>query len=68
MRFSKDYVALLTGSLVLVEKFMNQSLQFALEAEDDVCIGYAYRGFGEIYDAKGEILLAKLFSKGKRSI
>jgi tetratricopeptide (TPR) repeat protein len=38
---------------------MNQSLQFALEAVDDVCIGCAYRGFGEIYNAKGEILLEK---------
>jgi hypothetical protein len=40
--------ALFTGNLVLAEHLMNQSLLFALEAEDAVCIGCAYRGFGEI--------------------
>jgi tetratricopeptide (TPR) repeat protein len=46
--YELGYVALLTGKLVLAEQLMNQSLQFALEAEDDVCIGCAFRGFGEI--------------------
>ncbi|MEH7239385.1 hypothetical protein [Bacillus sp. JJ1562] len=38
---------MLTGNLVLAEQLMNQSLHFALEVEDDIYIGCAYRGFGK---------------------
>ncbi len=38
---------------------MGESLHDAKRSEDDICIGCAYRGCGEIYKAKGNGLLEK---------
>ena len=57
--YEKGYVELLMNNLELAEKLMNKSLHFAIQSEDNVCLGCAYRGFGEIYRAKGEEVLAK---------
>ena len=46
-------------NIVLAEKLLHQSLQLAIQSEDNVCLGCAYRGLGEIYRAKGEEILAK---------
>lgn len=38
---------------------MNEALNLANESADDVCLGCAYRGLGEIYVAKNQGNLAK---------
>lgn len=42
-----------------VEQLIDESLQYAKQSEDNICIGCAYRGYGEIYQAKGNGLLEK---------
>ena len=46
-------------NIVLAEKLLHQSLQLAIQSEDNVCLGCAYRGLGKIYRTKGEEILAK---------
>ena len=57
--YEQGYVALLMNNIVLAEQLLHQSLQLAIQSEDNVCLGCAYRGLGEVYRAKGEEVLAK---------
>ena len=57
--YEQGYVALLMNNIVLAEQLMHRSLQLAIQLEDNVCLGCAYRGLGEIYRTKGEEVLAR---------
>lgn len=57
--YEQGYVNLKMKNLKKAEHLMGESLKFAKKSEDNVCIGCAYRGYGEIYQAKGNKLLAK---------
>ena len=59
--YEQGYVALMQKKLELAEKFMKESLNFAKESADDVCLGCAYRGLGEFYIANNHETLAKEF-------
>ena len=53
-------------NLELAKQLMNQALQLAIQSNDNVCLGCAYRGLGEIYCAKGEEILAKQYFQNAR--
>ena len=57
--YEQGYVALMQNKMELAEKFMKESLNFAKESADDVCLGCAYRGLGEFYVANNQETLAK---------
>lgn len=57
--YEQGYIALMQNKMELAEKFMKESLNFAKESADDVCLGCAYRGLGEFYVANNQETLAK---------
>ena len=46
--YEQAYIDLKTGNVDSAEEIMNLSLEFAKAAKDDICIGCACRGMGEI--------------------
>jgi len=64
--YEQGYVFLKMGNIESAQQLMDESLQFARQSKDAISMGCAYRGFGEIYQTKGEALLAKQsFHKAK---
>ena len=57
--YEQGYVALNTSDYAQAEKMMRMSLECGIHAADDMCIGCAYRGLGEIMCATGQIEAAK---------
>lgn len=57
--YEQGYLAFLKKELVIAKVIMEKSLQNAIDSEEHICIGCAYRGLGEIYRASGEELRAK---------
>ncbi|PRY81415.1 tetratricopeptide repeat protein [Alkalibacterium olivapovliticus] len=57
--YERGYVNLKMKNLKKAEQLMEESLHYAKKSGDDICIGCAYRGFGEIYQAKGNDVLEK---------
>lgn len=57
--YEQGYVALMKNELEIAEHLMNEALKFAKKSVDDVCLGCAYRGLGEVYLAKDDNILAK---------
>lgn len=57
--YEQGYVALMQRKLDIAEQFMKKAVNFAKESADDVCLGCAYRGLGEIYLANNQETIAK---------
>lgn len=51
--YEQGYLRLLLGNVETAEKWMQQALDYALESQDLVNQGCAYRGMGEIKQAEG---------------
>ena len=49
--YEQAYVKMKMGNLDKAEEIMNLSLEHAKMSSDDMCIGCAYRGLGEIMNA-----------------
>lgn len=56
--YEQAYVELKTGNIDLAEEIMKLSLEHAMKAKDNVCIGCAYRGMGEIIKVRSNAELA----------
>ena len=61
--YERGYIALRTGCYDQAEKTMRRSLDCGILAIDDMCIGCAYRGLGEIMIATGQPDAAKDYFK-----
>lgn len=57
--YEQGYLNLQLGNLELAEKLMRQALTYALESDDLINHGCAYRGMGEIFTAQGDKKNAK---------
>lgn len=57
--YEQGYLGLLLGDIETAEKWMQQALDYALEGEDLVNQGCAYRGLGEIKQAEGKLSQAR---------
>ena len=57
--YEQGYISFLMKNITLAKELMEKSLHYAIQSENPICIGCAYRGLGEIYQAQGDELLAK---------
>lgn len=56
--YEQGYIAFLMENHAQAEKIMLMSLDYAIKARDDMCMGCAYRGMGEIMKAVGKVKTA----------
>jgi tetratricopeptide (TPR) repeat protein len=56
--YEQGYVRLMKKEIVLAEEFMKKSLDHAKLSGDPICLGCSYRGLGEIYKAKVDVIAA----------
>lgn len=66
--YEQGYVALNTSNYAHAEKMMRMSLECGIRAADDMCIGCAYRGLGDIMRIVGQMASAKeYYAKAAKS-
>ena len=66
--YEQGYVALNTSNYAHAEKMMRMSLECGIRAADDMCIGCAYRGLGDIMRVVGQMESAKeYYAKAAKS-
>ena len=56
--YEQGYIAFQMENYAQAENIMFMSLDYAIKARDDVCMGCAYRGMGEIMKAVGKVKTA----------
>lgn len=56
--YEQAYVELKTGNIDLAEEIMKLSLELAIKSKDNICIGCAYRGMGEVIKVRGNAVQA----------